>query len=111
MSIGSLCSRLGRGLRGSDLLGDDRERVATGFICSWETCEATAVSCWAQAGLANSPTDDDPTDSRDRLGRRRLTQSTAAEAARVFAVTEPETVDLNLRGWEQERRTVGLRSA
>jgi hypothetical protein len=79
-----------------------------GFSKRWTTDPASARRYWSRAGLDGSPLDHDPLNFVDRHGHWLLSYATAVHAAQAFAATEPELVDLYLRGWEEHLKAEGF---
>ena len=80
----------------------------TGYLREWDTDPASAQRYWNRAGLSGSPLEDHPRNYQDRHGTWHLTFATALRAAEAFAATEPELVDLHIRGWEDELKAEGF---
>jgi len=80
----------------------------TGFAEPWTTDPDSAGRFWARAGLDGSPLEHHQANYVDRDGQWRLSYLTALAACQGFAVAEPETVDLYLRGLEEELRAEGF---
>lgn len=80
----------------------------TGFAQPWTTGPDSARRFWARAGLDGSPLEHHRANYVDRHDRWQLSYLTALAACQGFAATEPDMVDLYLRGLEHELSAEGF---